>query len=47
MNTFIDVIVTTVDMISEYILIYPSRITENRNISIDVILLTVLIDDTD
>ena len=47
MNTVIDVILTTVDTISEYILIYRSRIVENRNISIDVIFLTFLIDDTD
>ena len=47
MNTFIDVIVATVDMISDIFSIYRSRMLKNRNISIDVISLTVLIDDTD
>ena len=37
----------TVDIISEFDLIYRSRIVEKTNISIHVIFLTVLIHDTD
>ena len=46
-KTFFDVILTTLEIIIEYISIYRLRIVVNANINNDIFSKTVLIDDTD